>query len=91
LIGLSNGLKVKLLAQTVKKLWAFKVGGQKNPRPFGFEATFLATLCSESLLSERPGFDPRPAQSLGAYTFAAFWPTWLKMSFFERSNLYLLI
>ena len=44
---------------------------KKNSRPFGFEATFSASLCSESLLSWRPGFDPRRVQTLGTHSFVA--------------------
>ena len=92
LIGSSNDLPlVNLLAQTVAKLWATKVGVKKSPRPFEFEAIFFATLCIELLLSERPGFDTRPAQSLRGYSFATFGSKWPKITFFERSNLFLLV
>ena len=63
---------------------------KKKLRQFGFEATFFATLCSKSLLSERPGFESRPAQTLKTYIFEAPWPTGPKTNFFERSDLYLL-
>ena len=63
---------------------------KKYSRPFGFEATFFASLFSESLLSERPGFDPRPAQTLRAYNFALFWPIRPKITLIDRSDLYLL-
>ena len=56
---------------------------KKTSRPFGFEATFFASLCSESLLFGRPGFDPWPAQTLRTYSFAAPWPTGLKFVFIE--------
>ena len=44
---------------------------KKNSRPFGFEATFFAILCSESLLSERPGFESRAGQSLATHSSTA--------------------
>ena len=56
---------------------------KKYSRPFGFEATFFASLFSESLLSERPGFESRLAQTLRAYSFAAPWPAGLKIDFLE--------
>ena len=63
---------------------------EKEPRPFGSEATFFAILFSESLLVGRPGFDPRPLQTLRAYNFAVLGPAGSKTIFFERSDLYLL-
>ena len=63
---------------------------KKYSRPFGFEATFFASLFSESLLSERPGFDPRPGQTLRAHNFEALGSAGSKTNFFERSDLYLL-
>ena len=62
---------------------------EKNPKS---PTTYIlnAILCSESLLSERPGFESRPAQTLKAYIFEAPWPTGPKTNFFERSDLYLL-
>ena len=84
MIGLSNDyLYLKLVAQVAAKLWAVKVGGKKIFRPFGFEATFFASLYSESLLSERFGFESRQAQTLRADSFAAPWPTGLKIVFIE--------
>ena len=75
----------------VKWLQSYKVAKleiKKKLGQFGFEATFFATLCSKSLLSERPGFDS--VQTLKAYIFEASKPTGLKTNFFERSDLYLL-
>ena len=40
-------------------------------------------LFSESLLSERPGFDPRPGQTLRAHNFKALGPAGSKTNFFE--------
>ena len=77
----------------VKRLQSYKLAkleNKKKLRQFGFEATFFATLCSKSLLFERPGFDPRPAQTFKAYIFEASWPTRPKTNFFERSDLFLL-
>ena len=48
-------------------------------------------LHSESLLSERPGFESRTVQTLKAHIFAALWPTGPKTNFFEGSDLYLLV
>ena len=48
-----------------------------------------AILCSESLLSEQPGFESQAGQSLRANIFVAPWPTGPKITFFERSDLYL--
>ena len=42
---------------------------KKFIRPFGFEATFFASLYSESLLSERSGFESRPGQTLRVCIF----------------------
>ena len=42
---------------------------KKNVRHFGFEATFSASSYRKSLLSERPGFDSRRAQTLKACIF----------------------
>ena len=67
-----------------------KLAIKKYSRPFGFEATFFARLHIELLLSERPGFDPRRAQTLRAHIFGPLWSTGTKTSFFEISNLYLL-
>ena len=64
---------------------------KKNSRLFGFEATFFTSLCSELLLSGRPGFDSRPGQTLRAYIFARLWPTGLKIINLERSHLHLLV
>ena len=64
---------------------------KKISRPFWFEATFFMSLYGESLLFERPGFESRTCQTLRAYIFAAFLPTWPKITFFERSDLYLLV
>ena len=78
----------------VKWLQSYKVAKleiKKKLGQFGFEATFFATLCSKSLLSERPGFESRRGQTLRAYNFAALWPTGPKITFFERSNLFLLV
>ena len=58
---------------------------KKYSRPFGFEATFFASLFSESLLSERPGFDPRPGQTLRAHNFEALGPAGSKTNFFDIS------
>ena len=44
---------------------------KKNSRPFGFEATFLQVVYSESLLSARPGFESRTLQTLRLCSFAA--------------------
>ena len=63
---------------------------KKNPRPFGFEATFFAILFSESLLFGRPGFDSRRLQTLRAHNFVAFRPAGSKTIFFESSDLYFL-
>ena len=63
---------------------------KKIPRPFGFEATFIAILFSESLLFGRPGFDSRRLQTLRAHNFVPLGPTGSKTNFFERSDLYLL-
>ena len=75
----------------IKRLHSYKLvkfANKKMLRHFGFEATFFATLFSESLLSERPGFDSRPAQSLRGYIFATLWPKGPKISSFKRSNLF---
>ena len=66
-----------------------KLAVKKNMRHFGFEATFSASSYSKSLLSERPGFDSRPVQTLKAYIFEASWPTGQKTIFFERPDLFL--
>ena len=74
----------------VKWLQSYKVAKleiKKKLGQFGFKATFFATLCSKSLLSERPGFDSRPVQTLKAYIFEASWPTGPKTNFFERPDL----
>ena len=63
---------------------------KKNPRHFGFEATFFATLYSESLLFGRPGLDSRPLQTLRGYNFLALGPGGSKTNFFERFDLSLL-
>ena len=63
---------------------------KKSSRPFGFESMFIARLHSESLLSERPGFDSRPAQTLRVYNFAQLWSIGSKITFFGRSDLFLL-
>ena len=68
-----------------------KLAVKKTSSPFGFEATFSASLHSELLLSKRPGFDPRRAQTLRPYIFEAFWSKSLKVTFFETSDLYLLV
>ena len=60
-------------------------------RPFGFEATFFSILYSESLLSERPGFDSQPAQTLRAYNFEILGLRGPKITFFEKSDLSLLV
>ena len=78
----------------VKWLQSYKVAKleiKKKLGQFGFEATFFATLCSKSLLSERPGFESRRGQTLRSYIFAAPWPRGLKITLFERSDLYLLV
>ena len=59
-------------------------------RHFGFEATFFASLYSESLLFGRPGFDPRRLQTLKAHNFVALGPTGSKTTFFESFDLCLL-
>ena len=59
-------------------------------RHFGFEAIFFASLCIESLLFGRPGFDPRRLQTLRAHNFVALGPTGSKTIFFENSDLSLL-
>ena len=64
---------------------------KKYSRPFGFEATFFASLFSESLLSERPGFDPRPGQTLRAHNFEALGPAGSKTNFFESPIIPLLV
>ena len=51
-----------------------KLAVKKNMRHFGFEATFSASSYSKSLLSERPGFDSRRAQTLKACIFEVLWP-----------------
>ena len=79
-----------ILVKGFESYETLKFAVKKKLRHFGFEATFFATLCSKSLLSERPGFESRPAQTLKAYIFEAFWPTGPKTSFFERSDLFLL-
>ena len=68
----------------VKWLQSYKVAKleiKKKLGQFGFEATFFATLCSKSLLSERPGFESRPAQTLKAYNLAAPCPAGMKIDF----------
>ena len=80
-----------ILVKDLQKYQRSKLTFKKIPRPFGFEATFFASLCSESLLSERPGFDSRPAQTLKACNFEDLGPTGPKINFFERSNLCLLV
>ena len=63
---------------------------KKKSRHFGFEATLIASLYSESLLFGRPGFDSRQLQTLRAHNFVALGPTGSKTTFFERSDLCLL-
>ena len=53
-------------------------------------STPFSTLFSKSLLSERPGFDPRRGQTLKACNFAALWSGKTYSTSFERSKLYLL-
>ena len=72
LVGSTNKISTIIhFDQGVSKLGELKGRGQKKLRHFGFEATFFASLCSESLLSERPRFDPWRAQSLGTHSFVA--------------------
>ena len=59
-------------------------------RPFGFEATFFASLYCELLLFGRPGLDSRRLQTLRAHNFVPLRPTGSKTNFFEVSDLYLL-
>ena len=68
-----------------------KLAVKKTPRPFGFEATFFASLYSESLLSGRPWFDSRTLQTLGAYNFEILGSARSKTTFFERFDLFLLV
>ena len=72
LIELTNELLYfKHLAQTVAKLWTLKVGCQKKVETFWVRGYFFASLHSKLLLFEQPGFDPRPAQTLGTHISAA--------------------
>ena len=75
----------------LQRYWPSKLVVKKYSRPFGFEAMFFASLHSESLLSERPGFESRPGQTLRANNFAALGPAGSKTNFFEGSNLFLLV
>ena len=71
-----------VLGPKAAKLQAVKIGLEKNMRHLGFEATFFASLFSESLLSEQPGFDSHPAQTLKACNFEGLGPTGPKIIFF---------
>ena len=76
----------------VKWLQSYKVAKleiKKRLGQFGFEATFFATLCSKSLLSERPGFDSRRAQTLKACIFEVLLPFLSYNSFLEISKYFL--
>ena len=76
LIELSNKLLYfKHLAQTAAKVRTLKVGGQKKVETFWVRGYFFVRSYSESLLSERPGFDSRLAQTLRPCNFADPWPT----------------
>ena len=80
-----------ILVEGLQKNQRSKLTFKKVSRPFGFEATFFASLFSESLLSERPGFDPRPGQTLRVHNFEALGRAGSKTNFFERSDPSLLI
>ena len=91
LVGSINEiLSIVQFGQGASKLQGRKVGSQKKLRHFGFKAMFFASLFSESLLSERSGFDPRRGQTLKACNFAALWSGKTYSTSFERSKLYLL-
>ena len=79
-----------ILVKGFESYETLKFAVKKKLRHFGFEATFFVSLHSESLLSERPGFDSRPAQTLKACNFVDFGPSRPKTNFFERSDLFLL-
>ena len=84
LIELTNELLYfKHLAQTVAKLWTLKVGGQRKVETFWVRGYFFVRSYSESLLSERPGFESRLAQTLRHCNFAAPWPTKTKSTALE--------
>ena len=65
---LSNEVLWVCVASSSAKLQA--VGIQKKSRPFGSEATFFASLYSESLLFKQPGFDSWTVQTLKGYSLA---------------------
>ena len=58
-------------------------------RHFGFEATFFPSLCSESLLFGRPGFDSRRAPNLSTHSFGAHGPNLTYNTSFESPNIFL--
>ena len=60
-----------ILVKGFESYETLKFAVKKKLRHFGFEATFFATLCSKSLLSEQPGFESRSGQTLRSYSFAA--------------------
>ena len=67
-----------------------KLAVKKNMRHFGFEATFSASSYSKSLLSERPGFDSRRAQTLKTCNFVTVWSGKTYSTSFERFKLCLI-
>ena len=73
----------------MQSYWLSKLAFKKKSRPFGFEATFLVSLYSESLLLKRPRFESWSLQTLRAYNFAADWPARSKTSFYESPDLFI--
>ena len=70
---------------------AVKVGFEKKYETFWVRGYIFRYLHSESLLSERPGFDPRPGQTLRAHNFEALGPAGSKTNFFESPIIPLLV
>ena len=75
----------------VPKLQAVKVGNQKKIKTFWVRGYVSRLFLSKSLLSEQPGFDSRPAQTLRACNFEILGLKGPKITFFERSDLFLLV
>ena len=81
---------MSLYVKRLQRYGPSKLAVKNSSRPFGFETTPFATLYIESLLSGRPGFDSRSAQTLMACSFAALWCGRTNSTSFERSKPYLL-
>ena len=62
-----------ILNQMVQSYKAANLAVIKKAETFWVRGYFLASLHSKSLLSGRPGFDPRTLQTLRAHNFVAPW------------------